>query len=121
MNFEFTIVEAYLDGFLSSKRITKNVTHLVNFFIDSGKWQTSSLRRLGFGYQLNGCKYNNLSVKAWRNFQTASSHSKMLANDRIRRQASYNYFNQKTKRKCKVVSCTKTQRLSVVSKAASKL
>ena len=49
MNFEFSIVGAYLDGFLSSKRITKNVTHLVNFFIDSGKWQTSSLRRLGFG------------------------------------------------------------------------
>ena len=64
MNFEFTIVEAYLDGFLSSKRITKNVTHLVNFFIDSGKWQTSSLRGLGFGYQLHVHYQFDLSVKS---------------------------------------------------------
>ena len=64
MNFEFTIVEAYLDGFLSSKRIPKNVTHLVNFFIDSGKWQTSSLRGLGFGYKIHLNYQFDLSVKS---------------------------------------------------------
>ena len=58
---------------LSSKRSPKNVTHLVNFFIDSGKWQTSSLRGLGFGYQLHVHYQIYLSVKAWRNCQTASS------------------------------------------------